>query len=175
MEIVLILHNIRSTYNVGSILRTADGFSVDQIIYSGFTPAPTPHSTLLPHLAEKITNQIHKTALGAEQTLKSSFSQNLTQTLTSLKTSGYQIIGLENNLTDQRLYQITNQKLKARLSSKIVILLGEEVNGISSDLYRYIDLFIEIPMSGQKESFNVSIATAILLFYLRYAINLNQS
>ena len=175
MEIVLILHNIRSTYNVGSILRTADGFSVDQIIYSGFTPAPIPHSTLLPHLAEKITNQIHKTALGAEKTLKSSYSQDIIESIRTLKAQGYQIVGLENNLKDTRLHQITEHSLPNLLGSKVALILGEEVEGISSELHRFIDLFLEIPMSGQKESFNVSIATAILLFYLRYGINLNRS
>ncbi len=175
MEIVLILHNIRSTYNVGSILRTADGFSVDQIIYSGFTPAPIPHSTLLPHLAEKITNQIHKTALGAEQTLLSSHSQDIIESIRTLKTQGYQIVGLENNLKDTRLHQITEHSLPDLLDSKVALILGEEVEGISPKLHQFIDLFLEIPMSGQKESFNVSIATAILLFYLRYGINLNQS
>lgn len=175
MEIVLILHNIRSTYNVGSILRTADGFSVNQIIYSGFTPTPIPHSTLLPHLAEKITNQIHKTALGAEKTLKSSYSQDIIESIRVLKAQGYQIVGLENNLEDTRLHQITEHSLPKLLGSKVALILGEEVEGISPKLHQFIDLFLEIPMSGQKESFNVSIATAILLFYLRYGINLNQS
>ena len=173
MEIVLILHNIRSTYNVGSILRTADGFSVNQIIYSGFTPIP--HSTLLPHLAEKITNQIHKTALGAEKTLLSSYSQDIIESIRTLKAQGYQIVGLENNLKDTRLHQITEHSLPNLLGTKVALILGEEVEGISPEFHQFIDLFLEIPMSGQKESFNVSIATAILLFYLRYGINLNQS
>ena len=167
MEIVLILHNIRSTYNVGSILRTADGFSVDQIIYSGFTPVPIPHSTLLPHLAEKITNQIHKTALGAEKTLLSSYSKDIIKTIRALKAQGYQIVGLENNLEDTRLHQITEHSLPN--------LLGSKVARISPELHRFIDLFLEIPMTGNKESFNVSIASAITLFYLRYGINLNRS
>lgn len=175
MEIVLILHNIRSTYNVGSILRTADGFSVDQIIYSGFTPAPIPHSTLLPHLAEKVTNQIHKTALGAEKTLKSSYSQDIIDSIHVLKAQGYQIVGLENNLEDTRLHQITEHSLLNLLGSKVALILGEEVEGISPELHQFIDLFLEIPMTGNKESFNVSIASAITLFYLRYGINLNRS
>ena len=175
MEIVLILHNIRSTYNVGSILRTADGFSVDQIIYSGFTPTPIPHSTLLPHLAEKVTNQIHKTALGAEKTLKSSYSQDIIESIRILKTQGYQIVGLENNLEDTRLHQITEHSLPSLLDSKVALILGEEVEGISPELHQFIDLFLEIPMTGNKESFNVSIAAAITLFYLRYGINLNRS
>lgn len=175
MEIVLILHNIRSTYNVGSILRTADGFSVNQIIYSGFTPAPIPHSTLLPHLAEKVTNQIHKTALGAEKTLKSSYSQDIIESIRTLKAQGYQIVGLENNLEDTRLHQITEHSLPNILGSKVALILGEEVEGISPKLHQFIDLFLEIPMTGNKESFNVSIASAITLFYLRYGINLNRS
>ena len=175
MEIVLILHNIRSTYNVGSVLRTADGFSVDQIIYSGFTPAPIPHSTLLPHLAEKVTNQIHKTALGAEKTLKSSYSQDIFDSIRALKAQGYQIVGLENNLEDTRLHQITEHSLPKLLGPKIALILGEEVEGISPKLHQFIDLFLEIPMTGSKESFNVSIASAITLFYLRYGINLNRS
>jgi len=174
MEITLILHNIRSTYNVGSILRTADGFSVERIIYSGYTPTPDPYSNLLPHLSQKITTQIHKTALGAEQTLPSLYSENILETIHALKTQGYQIIGLENNLENTRLRQIIDPTLPKLLGPKVALLLGEEVEGISAELYRFIDLFLEIPMTGNKESFNVSIATAITLFYLRYGINLNR-
>ena len=168
MEIVLVLHNIRSTYNVGSILRTADGFGVKQVIYSGYTPVPLPYSTMLPHLANKVTTQIHKTALGAETTLQSILSNDIIGTLTGLKKAGYQIIGLENNIDEPNSHLLTEKNLNKFLQSKIVILLGEEVLGISRELYKLVDLFLEIPMYGKKESFNVSVATAILLFYLRY-------
>ena len=168
MEIILVLHNIRSTYNVGSILRTADGFGVKQVIYSGYTPVPLPYSTMLPHLANKVTTQIHKTALGAETTLQSILSNDIIGTLTGLRKAGYQIIGLENNIDEPKSHLLTEKNLNQLLQSKIVILLGEEVLGISRELYRLVDLFLEIPMYGKKESFNVSVATAILLFYLRY-------
>ena len=168
MEIVLVLHNIRSTYNVGSILRTADGFGVKQVIYSGYTPVPLPYSTMLPHLANKVTTQIHKTALGAETTLQSILSNDIIGTLTGLKKAGYQIIGLENNIDERNSHLLTEKNLSKLLQSKIVRLLGEEVLGISRELYKLVDLFLEIPMYGKKESFNVSVATAILLFYLRY-------
>ena len=168
MEIVLVLHNIRSTYNVGSILRTADGFGVKQVIYSGYTPVPLPYSTMLPHLANKVTTQIHKTALGAETTLQGILSNDIIGTLTVLRKAGYQIIGLENNIDEPNSHLLTEKNLSKLLQSKIVILLGEEVLGISRELYRLVDLFLEIPMHGKKESFNVSVATAILLFYLRY-------
>lgn len=166
-EIVIILHNIRSTYNVGSILRTADGFGVNRVIYSGYTPTPLPYSKLLPHLAAKLTDQIHKTALGAELTLKSVVSENIEQTLEELKNAGFQVIGLENNLSGISTHLINLPETKAKVKNKIAILLGEEVQGIPKELFSKIDLFLEIPMYGEKESFNVSIATAILLFYLR--------
>ena len=166
-EIVVILHNIRSTYNVGAILRTADGFGINQVIYSGYTPTPLPHSLLLPHLAEKLTDQIHKTALGAELTLKSAVSENIEQTLEELKNAGFQIIGLENNLGSLSTYLINLPETKTKVKNKVAVLLGEEVQGIPKELYSKIDLFLEIPMYGKKESFNVSIATAILLFFLR--------
>ena len=166
-EIAIILHNIRSTYNVGSILRTADGFGVNRVIYSGYTPTPLPYSKLLPHLAVKLSDQIHKTALGAEQTLKSSITDDIKQTLNDLKNSGFQIIGLENNLSGKITHLINDPETKTHLKNKVAILLGEEVHGIPKELHSQVDLFLEIPMYGEKESFNVSVATAILLFYLR--------
>ena len=166
-EIIIILHNIRSTYNVGSILRTADGFGVNEVIYSGYTPTPLPYSKLLPHLADKLSDQIHKTALGAEQTLKSSTTDDIKRTLNDLKNSGFQIIGLENNLSGKITHLINDPETKTYLKDKVAILLGEEVLGIPKELHSQVDLFLEIPMYGEKESFNVSIATAILLFYLR--------
>lgn len=166
-EIVIILHNIRSTYNVGSILRTADGFGVNRVIYSGYTPTPLPYSKLLPHLATKLTDQIHKTALGAEQNLKSSTTDDIERTLNDLKNTGFQIIGLENNLSGKITHLINDPETKTHLKDKVAVLLGEEVLGIPKELHPLVDLFLEIPMYGEKESFNVSIATAILLFYLR--------
>ena len=166
-EIIIILHNIRSTYNVGSILRTADGFGVNEVIYSGYTPTPLPYSKLLPHLADKLSDQIHKTALGAEQNLKSSTTDDIERTLNDLKNTGFQIIGLENNLSGKIIHLINNPETKTHLKDKVAILLGEEVLGIPKELHSLVDLFLEIPMYGEKESFNVSIATAILLFYLR--------
>lgn len=166
-EIFIILHNIRSTYNVGSILRTADGFGVNRVIYSGYTPTPLPYSKLLPYLATKLTDQIHKTALGAEQNLKSSTTDDIEQTLNDLKNTGFQIIGLENNLSGKITHLINDPETKTYLKDKVAILIGEEVLGIPKELHSLVDLFLEIPMYGEKESFNVSIATAILLFYLR--------
>lgn len=169
-EITVLLHNIRSCHNVGSILRTADGFGVKTAIFSGYTPR-YHDSNLLPHLREKLDHQIEKTALGAEKYLHLETSDDIVQTLTNLHAKNYTILGLENNLSDPRKIELNPQNFAQLVTalqsrSKLALLLGEEVAGIDHDLYQHIDHFLEIPMRGQKESFNVSIATAIALFCL---------
>ena len=164
IEIIPVLHNIRSTYNVGAILRSTEGFGVREVILSGYTPRV--HDTkLLPHLRAKLDHAIHKTALGAEDLLKIRDSDDILATLGDYKNAGYQIIGLENNIS-RPTYQLGSAELATRLNTKIVLALGEEVHGIPEELYPLIDFFVEIPMRGQKESFNVSVAAGIALFAL---------
>lgn len=157
-EIIVIAHNIRSTHNVGSIFRTCEGFGIKHIIISGYTPYPRQaKDTRLPHIAEKLTKQIHKTALGAEEMVSFEYQESLD--LHTLKNNGYTIVGLEQNDRSIPLKNYTSP-------DKIALLLGEEVEGISSDLIAKCDDIIEIPMSGQKESFNVSVAAGIALYAL---------
>ena len=157
-EIVLIAHNIRSTHNVGAIFRTAEGFGVKKIILSGCTPYPkTKNDARLPHISEKITAQIHKTALDAE--LFVDFEYQASPNLNSLKKLGYTIVGLEQN----RRSQLINSYKKP---NKIALILGEEVNGIENSILEQCQDIIEIPMFGKKESFNVSVACGIALFCL---------
>lgn len=157
-EIILILHNIRSTHNVGSIFRTAEGFGVSKIICSGYTPYPTfDKDTRLPHLAEKITKQIHKTALGAESMVDFEYQPELNTD--AIKAAGYSLIALEQ---DNRSTPISNFQPPHR----VALLLGEEVHGIEKELLNACEAIIEIPMHGKKESFNVSVATGIALFAL---------
>ena len=165
MEVVVVLDNIRSTYNVGAILRTAEGFGVSEVIFSGVTPR-VHDSSLLPHLREKLDKQIHKTALSAEDMIKIRNSEDILKTISELKKQGFKILGLENNIDDERLFELHSKNLKEKLGEKIVLILGEEVNGIDKRLFRLIDYFAEIPMRGQKESFNVSVAAGIALFEL---------
>lgn len=161
----LVLDNIRSCYNVGAILRSAEGFGVERVILSGYTPR-VHDKNLLPHLRDKLDREIHKTALGAEDMLDIYSCDDIKQELTELKTQGWQIVGLENNINDERLLALNSPKLKGKLSDKNILVLGEEVNGIDNSLYDIIDLFVEIPMRGQKESFNVSVAAGIALYEL---------
>lgn len=166
MKIKLVLDNIRSTYNVGAILRSADGFGVEEAIFDGVTPLPDD-PVLLPHLRAKLSRAIEKTALGAEKSVNCRRSDNLIEELKALKTSGWQIIGLENNLEDQRLHLLNEPGLGEILGEQIILILGEEISGIRAELRDLADYFIEIPMQGQKESFNVSVATGIALYGLQ--------
>jgi len=159
-EIIVIAHNIRSTHNVGAIFRTAEGFGVQKIILSGYTPYPTAtNDQRLPHIAEKLTAQIHKTALGAEVMVP--FEYQETPELSALKRAGYTIVGLEQDIRSKLLPEYTAPK-------KIALLLGEEVEGITDELRELCDDLIEIPMHGKKESFNVSVASGIALYGLLY-------
>lgn len=157
-EIIVIAHNIRSAHNIGSIFRTCDGFGVSKIIVSGYSPYPKlPNETRLPHLIEKLTDQIHKTALGAEDTVP--FEYQETPDFDALKEQGFIIVGLEQN---ERSVSLKDYKKP----DKIVLLLGEEVFGITNEMIKKCDDIIEIPMHGKKESFNVSVAAGIALYAL---------
>jgi len=159
-EIIVIAHNIRSTHNIGSIFRSCEGFGVAKIIISGCSPYPKlPNDSRLPHIYEKLTNQIHKSALGAETMVN--FEYIDTPDLGFLKSKGYRIIGLEQ---DSRSINLADYKVP----QKIALLLGEEVHGITDDLLNQCDDIIEIPMVGRKESFNVSVATGIALYSIIY-------
>lgn len=157
-DIIVIAHNIRSTHNVGSIFRTSEGFGVQKIILSGYTPFPlTPGDTRLPHISEKLTTQIHKTALGAESMVP--FEYQEIPALEDLRQDGYRIVGLEQH---ERSVPLSEYKIP----EKIALILGEEVEGIESALLDHCQDIIEIPMHGHKESFNVSVAAGIALYAL---------
>lgn len=160
-EIILIAHNIRSTHNVGAFFRTCDGFGISKIILSGYTPYPTiDGDTRLPHFADKLTRQIHKTALGAETMVP--FERYDEPPLDDLKQQGFTIVGLEQ---DERSVMLPEYKVP----EKVALLLGNEIDGIYPELRDQCDALIEIPMNGDKESFNVSVATGIALYGLKYS------
>ena len=161
MDLILVLDNIRSTYNVGAILRTAEGFGVERVILSGYTPRFND-DRVLPHLRDKLNREIHKTALDAEELLDIYSCGDISSELTRLRAEGYQILGLENNISDNRLVKLNDTSLPGRLGEKVVLLLGEEVHGINPDLYSEVDLFLEVPMFGK----NVSVAAGIAMYQL---------
>lgn len=163
-DIVLILHDIRSCHNVGSLLRTADGFGVSHVYFSGYTPYPplAADDPRLPHLAQKLGRQIAKTALGAERTVPWSVADSIESVLAQLRTNGYHLVGLEQATKAVALPDY-------RPTPKTALLVGREVEGIDPALLASLDTTVEIPMFGQKESFNVAQATAVALYQLQLA------
>lgn len=160
---IVAIHNIRSCYNVGAILRTAEGLGVEKVILSGYTPR-VHDKNLLPHLRDKLDREIHKTALGAEEMVNIYSSGDIFSDLQKFKEQGWQIVGLENNIENVPICALNNPELKTKITDKVILILGEEVHGIDYSLHDIIDLFVEIPMQGQKESFNVSVAAGIAMY-----------
>lgn len=164
IDIILIAHNLRSSHNVGSLLRTAEGLGVNRVILSGYTPYPIiANDHRLPHLAQKINKQIAKTALGAEQMVDCQHIDNLEVLLPELKAQGYQIVGLEQSDRSITLKDFQSPK-------KLALILGREVEGLEPEIMASCDQLIEIPMLGQKESFNVVIAAAMAIYDLRFSV-----
>lgn len=171
MRTIVVIHNIRSINNVGSILRTSEGFGVEKVVFSGYTPCPD-NPTYLPHIREKIKTALHKTALGAEDMVQTEYVKDIHAALKDYKSRHFKIIGLENHVEDRRVRKINSPELQSELGkaatfgTRTVLILGEEVGGIPEELYPDIDVFLEIPMKGHKESFNVSVAAGIALYKL---------
>lgn len=147
---ILILPDIRSALNVGSIFRTADAVGVDKIYLVGCTPRPTDQF-------ERIQKDIAKSALGAEKYIDWEYKKTLSSLIKDLKKKGYEIVALEqsDNSIDYRKYKKT---------AKMVLILGPEVDGLNKKTLGLCDKIIEIPMNGKKESLNVSVALGVALF-----------
>lgn len=161
-KIVLIAHNLRSTHNVGSLLRTAEGLGVTGVFLTGYTPYPaTKNDQRLPHLRDKITKQIHKTALGAETSLEWHFSKRIDPIIDELKGKGFTIAALEQAAGSVALPGY-------RPPDQLALIVGREVEGIEPEIVGLCDITLEIPMFGKKESYNVVQAAAMTLYHLRF-------
>ncbi len=153
-ECILILDNIRSVENTGSIFRTADCLGVSKIILVGTTPAP------IDRFGRK-RKDFSKVSLGAEEFVKWEQTDNIQSTINNLKKEGYKIIALEQDKKSKKLNNFEANKL-----GKFVLIVGNEVDGIPRVTLGKCDEILEIEMKGQKESINVSVATGIALFNL---------
>lgn len=149
-EICVLLHNIRSAQNVGSIFRTADAIGVKEIFLSGYSPSP------LDKFLRPVSG-IAKTALGAEKSIPWSVVPDVEKHIQSMKDHGYHVVGLEQ---DTRAIDFR----EFHVHQKTLFLVGNEVEGISESLRNQCDTLIEIPMKGMKESLNVSVAFGVALF-----------
>lgn len=166
-QIILIAHNLRSCHNIGSLLRTAEGLGVQEVILSGYTPYPLLQQTgardrRLPHEATKVARQINKTALGAEHMIAWRHEPDVIPVLKQLQSDGWRIGALEQSKDSIQLPTYSTP-------DKIAILLGREVEGVESEVLNACDDIIEIPMFGDKESFNVVQAAAMALYHCRFS------
>lgn len=146
MPVVLVLDNVRSMHNIGSVFRTADCFAVEEICLCGITAQP-PH------------REIEKTALGATQSIKWNYYANITDAIMLLKKNGYQIVAVE-----QAVNSIMLQNFIPHRDKKYALVFGNEVNGVSEEVMSNLDACIEIPQFGTKHSFNIVISAGIVLW-----------
>ncbi len=149
-EVAVLLHNIRSAHNVGSIFRTADAAGLSKVYMSGYTPQPIDRFG-------RPQKEIAKTALGAETSLPWEYLKNPRAIIDTLRNDGWQIVGLEQDDRAVSYREYTP-------AEKTLYIVGNEVRGISAQMRLLCDVLIEIPMSGAKESLNVAVATGIALF-----------
>ena len=160
MEVAVLLHNIRSTHNVGSIFRTADAAGISRVYLTGYTPTPTDRFG-------RVRKDIAKTALGAERFLPWEHHVSASRLITKLKKEGWSIVGVEQDASarDYRTFSAGGGSSSGgKAKGKTVFVFGNEVLGISKDLRKKCDALIEIPMHGKKESLNVSVAAGIILY-----------
>lgn len=161
-DIIVIAHNLRSTHNVGSLLRTSEGLGAKHIYLTGYTPHPSfPGDTRLPHESTKLTKQIKKTALGAESVDFWSYNNNIYAVLEALRKEEYAIVGIEQTREALSLSKLV-------VPEKIALIVGREVEGIEPEIIDACDETVEIQMFGKKESFNVVQAAAMALYHCRF-------
>lgn len=152
-EIVVLLHNVRSAHNVGSIFRTADAADVFRIYLTGYTPTPRDRFG-------RVQKEIAKTALGAEKSVSWEHARSPRTIIRQLQGKGWTIVGVEQDAR-ARDYR------RFRTKKKTLFIFGNEVQGLPKSIRDLCDKLIEIPMHGTKESLNVAVAAGIILFHAR--------
>ena len=146
LPLVVILDNVRSMHNIGSIFRTSDGFAIEKIFLCGITAQP-PH------------REIEKTALGATQSIEWLYFEDVCEAINTLKLDGYKIIAIEQAENSTLLNNYQPDK-----SDKYALIFGNEVNGVSDEAMQLIDTCIEIPQFGTKHSFNIVVSAGLILW-----------
>ena len=155
IPLVVVLDNVRSLHNVGSVFRTSDAFRVQAVYLCGITAVP-PHP------------EIHKTALGAENTVNWKYFDHVLDAITELKQQDYTIAAVE-----QAENSIPPGKLPEK-NRKYAIILGNEVHGVSQEAMNRCDCCIEIPQFGTKHSLNVSVAAGIIIWEFFKKLNITH-
>ncbi|MDB5288196.1 MAG: TrmH family methyltransferase [Mucilaginibacter sp.] len=154
LAVAVVLDNVRSMHNIGSIFRTSDGFAVNKVCLCGITAQP-PH------------REIEKTALGATQSVNWEYFETPLQAVQHLRNEGYQIIAIEQAENSTMLNTFAPSQ-----TEKYALIFGNEVNGVSDEVMEVIDTCIEIPQFGTKHSFNIVVSAGIVLWDFFAKLNL---
>lgn len=147
----LILHNIRSHYNVGAMFRTADGAEVSKLYLVGVTPSPVDRFG-------RPVLEIHKTALGAELIIPWESRDDIEALITELKEAGVTVVAVEQSVNSVKLKDFVVPK-------SVAYIMGSETEGLPEEVLAAVDVILEIPMLGAKESLNVSVAAGIVMYH----------
>ena len=142
----VILDNVRSAHNVGSIFRSADAFRIDRIWLCGITPAPP-------------SAEIHKTALGAEDSVRWEHRPDASTLVKALRAEGYVVVSIE-----QTEHSISLGEFRRSFGKKYALVFGNEVDGVSQEVVDASDFAVEIPQYGTKHSLNVSVCAGVVLW-----------
>jgi len=156
LPIAVVMDNVRSMHNIGSIFRTSDGFAVEQICLCGITAQP-PH------------REIEKTALGATQSIDWTYFAEAIKAIEQLRAEGYMIVAIEQAENSTMLDTFTPDP-----SKKYALVFGNEVNGVSEEVMAMADTCIEIPQFGTKHSFNIVVSAGIVLWDFYVKLGLKQ-
>tara|TARA_B100001123_G_scaffold377735_1_gene445406 strand:+ start:892 stop:1455 length:564 start_codon:yes stop_codon:yes gene_type:complete len=147
LPISILVENVRSVHNVGSIFRSADGFGAEKIYLTGYTAYPP-------------REDLHKTALGAEDAVPWEYHENTIEVAKKIKAEGKSLVLVEQTHTSESIYNAGSYKFP------LCFIVGNEVSGVSEELSSIADTHIELPMRGVKQSLNVSVATGIVGYEL---------
>jgi len=153
---IVVLHNVRSLHNVGSIFRTADAVGAEKIYLCGYTPAPVDEFG-------RPRGALAKTALGAERFLPWEKAGSAAKTLDRLKAGGFRIYAVEQGKASRRA---DRRRLSEKSLAKAALVVGNEIRGLSPGVLARADEILEIPMRGRKESLNVAVAFGIAAYSL---------
>lgn len=147
--IVVVLDNIRSAFNIGSAFRSSDAFKADRLILCGICAVPP-------------SNEIHKSALGAEESVEWEYYNDTIDAISCLRKDGYTIISVEQTVNSVKL-----DKFQPEEGKKYALIFGNEVEGVSQEAVDSSDFSLEIPQYGTKHSLNVSVSVGVVLWQLR--------
>lgn len=153
IPMVIVLDNIRSMSNIGSVFRTSDAFLIEEIHLCGISSCPP-------------NKEIHKTALGATESVKWKYFENTMESIKSLREESYQIISVEQAQNSVKLNKFSVEK-----DTKIAFVFGNEVKGVQQEIIDESDFCLEIPQYGTKHSLNISISAGIVIWHAFNAMN----